>query len=208
MKVELNLEIMNLHACPGDALPKKYLVSKDLFAQVDIETVTESFFDESEANKEISTETEKKRTKIEPLFAFKIVDDKPIVRFGGPYGKMAGASKEAGSMLYTLKDPLFKSAYKSVCKVINWFPQWITLENVSGIEISKIPQIMAGRSKSMIIQYYEVIPKCTATISIEYPEDPKNVTKKVKRLIEKMTTMPFGPKRRGEFRITNVGFFD
>lgn len=95
----------------------------------------------------------------------------------------------------------FSKGYKSFLKSLIIKPQWVELEDVSEIEIATIPQILAGRSKAMIIQYYEKIPHCTAKISIDMPETMKE---QFELLMKQAEGMPFGPKRRGEVTIHNM----
>lgn len=145
--------------------------------------------------------TEEKRSDIQPLYAFLEEDEKILFRIGGPYGKLMGLLKEAGSFLYTQKVPGFKSGYKKALKSMIVKPQWVTLENPSEREIAKIPQIMAGRSQAMIIQFYEKIPRCTAKISIDMPS---TIQKQFETLIAQAEGMPFGPKRRGEIKVLEM----
>jgi len=195
VKCELKVGINDLHADPNDRAPKKLEVPKDVFSQVDVTTT------EQEINKEQATKTEKAKTEekqritIQPLVAFR--EDFKF-RLGGPHGKLMGLFKEVGSVLYTRKEKGFAKSYKPFLKSMIIKPQWIQLEDVGTVTVNRIPQLTAGRSKALIMQYYEKIDKCTVTITIEMPDGLKSMFEK---LLEQAEGMPFGPKRRGEITV-------
>ncbi len=197
MRCELTLEIRDLHACP-EVPPRKIEVSKDVFSGIDILT-TKHEIDQDLAKETEKAETkEKTRIEIKPCYTFKKEDDKILFRLGGPYGKLAGLLKEAGSVLYSMKEPGFKSQYKPIVKSLIIRPQWVTLENVEDLYVHKIPQIVAGISQAQIILYYDAISKCTAKLTIDFPEKNKKLLEK---LLEQAQGLPFGPKRRAELTI-------
>ncbi len=198
MKCELTLEIRDLHACPGDRPPKEHSVSKDIFSQEDLESTQEVLDEDLLLPRERGKQTKKTREKIEPLHAFKLENGKPVMRLGGAYGKLAGLFRDAGSSLWAQKIKGFSKGYKSFLKSLVIKPQWVELDEASEIEIATIPQIMAGRSKAMIIQYFEKIPHCTAKISIDMPDTMKE---QFEVLVKQAEGMPFGPKRRGEVTV-------
>lgn len=202
MKCELTLEIRDLHACP-EVPPRKIEVPKDVFSGIDV-TTTKHEIDEDLA-KEVERSDTKEITRIEvkPCYTFKTEDGKPLFRLGGPYGKLAGLLKEAGSVLYSMKAPGFRIGYKKMIKSLIIRPQWVTLENVEDTSIHKIPQLTAGRSQTMIIQYYDVISKCTTRITIDFPKNNKDLLEK---LLEQAQGLPFGPKRRGEIQIVELNW--
>ena len=195
MKCELTIEIRDLHACPADRSPKKLEVPQDVFSSIDV-TTTEHEVDNESATKTERAKTEKKeRIKIEPLIAFR---EDLTYRLGGPYGKLMGLFRESGGILYTQKAEGFKIGYKQFLKSLIIKPQWVPLEKNGEVTIHKIPQITAGMSKALIIQYYEQMD-CKAIITIEMPTGSKE---KFIQLLEQAAGMPFGPKRRGELKIT------
>jgi len=197
------MEIKNLHACPGDRTPKKLKVPKDVFSQIDVTTKTDEINTELALDRELAQTTEMTRVKIEPLVSFKEEDDNIVFRLGGSYGKLMGLFREVGGMLYSQKAAGFKSSYKPFLRSLFIKPQWATLENISNIEVATIPQITSGRSAALIILYYEVIPRCTATINIQLPENEKT---NFEKLIETCEGVPFGPKRRGELKILEMDY--
>lgn len=203
MKCELVIEIKNLHACPGDRTPKEIEVKKNRIVKIKKTQTDEEIEKELSYDEGKQKTTEEKRSGIQPLYAFLENGEGIQVRLGGPYGKLMGLLKVSGSFLYTQKVPGFRTGYKKALKAMIVKPQWITLEEVSGIEIASIPQIMAGRSQAMIIQYYEKIPFCTAKMSIDMPE---SIKEQFETLIKQAEGMPFGPKRRGEMAVKSMNW--
>lgn len=203
MNCKITMEIRNLHACPGDRPPKKLKVPKDVFSKIDVTTKTDEINAELAEDRELSQTTEVTRVKIEALVSFKEEDDGIVFRLGGSYGKLMGLFREVGGMLYNQKVAGFRSSYKPFLKGLFIKPQWGILENASDIEVATIPQITAGRNKTMLLQYYEVIPRCTTTINIQLPESEKA---KFEKLIETCEGVPFGPKRRGELKILEMEY--
>lgn len=198
MKCELILEIRDLHACPGDRPPKEHIVSKDVFTQEERETTQEVLDEDLLLPREKEKQTKKTREKIEPLYAFRIENGKPLMRLGGAYGKLAGLFREAGASLWAQKIKGFSKGYKSFVKSLVMKPQWIELEEASEIEIAVLTQMLAGRGNRMIFQYYEKIPYCTAKINIDMP---KTMKEQFEVLMKQAEGMPFGPKRRGEITV-------
>lgn len=202
MRCELTLEIRDLHACP-EVPPRKVEVPKDVFSGIDV-TTTKHEIDEDLAKETERADTkEKTRIEVKPCYTFKKEDGKSLFRLGGPYGKLAGLLKEAGSTLYTMKEPGFRTGYKRMIKSLIIRPQWVSLENVEDIYINKIPQLTAGMSQTMIILYYDVISKCTARITIDFPKNNKDLLEK---LLKQAQGLPFGPKRRGEVQIVELNW--
>jgi len=201
MRCELVLEIRNLHACPGDRNPKELIVEKNRIVKIKTTQTEEEIEEELSFDEGKEKKTEEKRSGIQPLYAFLEEEGLTKVRLGGPYGKLMGLLKVSGSFLYTQKTPGFKAGYKKMLKSMIVKPQWVALEEASGIEIASIPQIMAGRSQAMIIQYYEMIPFSIARISIDMPDTIKG---QFETLVKQAEGMPFGPKRRGEISIRSM----
>ena len=202
MKCELTLEIRDLHACP-EVSPRKVEVPKDVFSEINV-TTTKHEIDEDLAKETERADTkEKTRIEVKPCYTFKKEDDKILFRLGGPYGKLAGLLKETGSVLYSMKEPGFRTGYKKMVKSLIIRPQWVTLENVEDLYVHKIPQLTAGRSQTMIILFYDVISKCTAKLTIDFPEKNKDLLEK---LLEQAQGLPFGPKRRGEIKILELNW--
>ena len=195
MKCELTLEICDLHADPNDRPPKQLKVPKNIFSQVDVTTMEQEINQEQAEKSEKAKTQETKRIEIQPLVAFR--DDRKY-RLGGSHGKIMGLFKEVGSVLYTRKVPGFAKSYKPFLKSMIIKPMYIQLEDVGTVTVNKMPQIMAGRSKALIMLYYEKIDKCTATVNIEMPDGSKSMFEK---LLEQAEGMPFGPRRRGEITV-------
>ncbi len=201
MICKLKLKILDLHACPGDGVIKKYEVTKDLFSEADVEA-TEADIDGDLAQKsERASVREKKRTKYEPLVAFK---DSGLYKMGGPYGKFAGLMKTASKILWSQKTPGFSKGYKSFVRSLVIKPVLAELHyDKKDIVVQSIPQITAGRSKALIVQYYEMLPESTCDLEIIAPEGSKQ---KLMKLLKTCQGLPFGPKSRGQVEIVNTVF--
>lgn len=197
MRCELTIEIRDLHACP-ELPPRKIEVSKDIFSEIDITTIKHEIDQDLAKETERAETKEKTRIEIKPCYTFKTEDDKLLFRLGGSYGKFAGLLKETGGVLYGMKEQGFRTGYKKMVKSLIIRPQWVTLENVEDLYVHKIPQLTAGRSQAMILLYYDVISKCTANLTIDFPEKNKKLLEK---LLEQAEGLPFGPKRRAEITI-------
>lgn len=195
---------MDLHACPGDRTPKKYEVSKDIFAEADLETIESDINEQQDSQTKKGSIREKTRTTTQPLYAFrKNKKDQTIYRLGGSYGKLAGLFKDIGKMLYGQKEEGFKVGYKSFLKSLIIRPQWIILEDSEEIIIDKLPQITSGRNKALIILYYETIPKCKANLTVILPDKEEA---RFKKILENCEGIPFAPKRRAEIKILNTNW--
>lgn len=200
MKCNLKLEILNLHACPGDGVVKRHEVSSQLFSQADLEETESEIDKQLSGTREKASVKTKKRTSYKPLFGFK---EDHTYKLGGNYGKLAGLFKASGKVLWSQKTPGFTKGYKTLVKSMIIKPMNPTLNDFKDkdIQINSIPQITAGRSSALIIQYYEYIPKCTAEVEIQMPDDSKKLFEKV---VEQACGMPFGPKSRGEFQVLDM----
>jgi len=198
LKCELTLEITDLHACPSEKQFKRIDVPTDAFSQIEVTSTKTEIDEELALEGERAKTTEKKRIRAEPLVSFKIEGGKITFPLGGPYGKLTGLFKEAGSALYVEKVEGFKTTYKSFIRSLSVKPQRVPLEDVEDIEIREIPQITAGIRRSLMIQYYECVPQCKATVSVNVPKGGK---KKFETLLKQCEGMSFGPKRRAEITV-------
>lgn len=201
MKCELTLKIRDLHACPGDTPPQRITTSKEVSSTDEQEIITETFGEETLSYKEEKKgkTAVKERDETNPFHTFRIEEEKPIARLGGPYGKLMGLFRSAGKSLWAQQDSAFypgHKAYKAFLTSLIVKPQWTMLEDASEIEIHIIPQILP-RSK-MIFPRFEKISLCYAKVTIQLPAGEKE---RFEKLLEQAEGMPFGPKRRGEITV-------
>ena len=167
MKEKLNMEIRDVYGGDGfvriESEERRVLerASKSVVLMHELGTPLET--DRRE------TKTEEKEIDIQTFRRDE--DGTPMLRMGGVHGKLWGCLKELGK---SSKDTsgLFKS-YAEVDRLmrcVNISPIWVRLENSSGGRVDTLPQILAGRSSSMITMHYDVLEKCSAEVVISYPD--------------------------------------
>ena len=127
----------------------------------------------------------------------------PVLRLGGPHGKLWGAMKEAAGTLRLMKVAPFSSSYYGFIRSINVQPVWVSLKmNGESLRTETLPQLLQGRGGSkMIFQKFDVVPKCTAEFRIIYPdafEEP------VKALLKQLENCALLNKRRATMKILSM----
>lgn len=129
-------------------------------------------------------------------------NDELLYRLGGTHGKLWRVMKEAGYTLYQMGEQEKKVTTDRVMKAVQIKPQWVPLKIEDGaeIEMDELPQMLSGRSNSMIQMYFDVIPKCKAEVKMTYPENYEDL---IERYLELSQTLNFGNKRRGTIEILN-----
>lgn len=123
-------------------------------------------------------------------------DDKgrPVLRIGGPHGKLYGAFKDVAGMLKIIGEPPFTSSYKRIIGSIIAFPIWIPLEmNGEPMTTQELPQILAGMGNRMIVQKFDVISKCKIEIFLTFPDALKPAAEKLVHGLE--STSLFNKRR-------------
>lgn len=129
-------------------------------------------------------------------------DGTPLYRLGGTHGKLWGAMKEAGVLMYQMGEQQNKVTTERIMKAVQIQPQWVRLEMPEGVEMTQdtLPQELEGRSNAMIEHHYDVVPEATATVTLTHPEA---FSDKVEKYLEHTQTINFGNKRRGALEIVN-----
>lgn len=148
-------------------------------------------------------ETEEQSVEVidKQIYTFrKDADGCPILRLGGSHGKIYGALKESALTLRMLGVSPFKSGYKQILNSIMISPVWVRLESENGsqMQVQQLPQILAGFKKTMIIQKYDVIPKCKVKIELAYPDV---MDEAVQKMLKGLETMSLFNKRRATCKI-------
>jgi len=204
MKAKLKLIIHRLHACPGDGMMGTVDVSETVYTEQNKETKESEINEEIAETRELSSLTKKDRIKKKDLVLFRADG---MYRLGGPYGKIAGLFKAASKSLWSQKIEGYTKGYKTFIRSmkITPFQAKLTGYDKEDIIISTIPQITAGISKALIIQYFQSIPICETEIDITMPSGSK---KNFLRLLNECEGMPFGPKSRGEIEIKDVTWIE
>jgi hypothetical protein len=175
------------------------------------ETVKEVTLEESKTTitvrKDVGVPVEKERERKQvkekevSVFTFRRDDDgTPMYRLGGTHGKLWGCMKEAGVLLYQMGEQANKVTTERVMKAVQIQPQWVRLEMPEGVEMAQdtLPQELNGRNSSMVEHHYDVVPECTADVTITHPEP---FGEKVEEYLEHAQTINFGNKRRGALEI-------
>lgn len=150
----------------------------------------------------IGTEEELREKRMEPIATFRLRrDGTALLRLGGAHGKFWGALKQSAKELYQLGDDEFKRSYKSAVEMISVSPTWVMLETDEDFRVKGIPQMLKGRAGGMIVQHFDVIPKATAHIILNFPD---LLERKVKRLLEHVQIGSHLNKRRTSINIMGV----
>lgn len=177
------------------------------------ETVEEVTLEESKTTitvrKDVGVPVEKERERKQvkekeiSVFTFKRDEDgTPMYRLGGTHGKLWGAMKEAGVLMYQMGEQQNKVTTERIMKAVQIQPQWVRLEMPEDVEMTQdtLPQELEGRSNAMVEHHYDVVPEATATVTITHPEA---FNEKVEEYLEYAQTINFGNKRRGALEIVD-----
>ena len=150
----------------------------------------------------VGTQEEIKEKKLEPIATFRLDEgDVPMLRLGGAHGKIWGALKSSARQLYDLGDVDFKKAYKAAVDMINVSPTWVPIETDQDLRVEGIPQVLKGIGGGMIVQYFDVIPRGIATVTLTFP-DP--LESKVRKLLNQLETGTHLNKRRTTIKVNNI----
>lgn len=147
-------------------------------------------------------EQELSETKQEPINTFRL-DEKgrPMLRLGGAHGKLWGAMKSCAKQLKELGNADF-NRYSTLMDMILISPAWVIFDtDGKNLHCDAIPQQMAGMSRSMIVQRFDVIPKATVTVELIFPRE---IRKKVDRLIRQLEIGTHLNKRRSIIKILGI----
>lgn len=125
----------------------------------------------------------------------------PTLRLGGAHGKLWGAMKACAKQLRELGDPDF-NRYSTLMDMVLVSPVWVALEsNGEKIRCDGIPQQMAGMSRTMIVQHYDVVPKASTAVELIFPTQIKRKVEKLLRQLEIGTHLN---KRRSIIKVLNI----
>lgn len=135
-------------------------------------------------------------------------DGVPMYRLGGVHGKLWGLLKEVGENWYQRGKQANKITTERIMKTVQIAPAWVTLEKPPEtpewdeyIEMDVLPQMLEGRSNSMIEIHFDVIPEARATVEMTFPDEYE---KKVLGYLEDGQTFQFGNKRRGSILVEEI----
>lgn len=126
---------------------------------------------------------------------------KPLLRLGGSHGKFWGMLRECGYMMYEIGEMKSKAQVDRILKTVQISPDWVILDrNGTKMKRETLVQIMNTIGKSQIQLYFDVIPECTTTITLKYPDIFKEYIKKMITYAESMNCLN---KRRSTITILN-----
>jgi len=143
---------------------------------------------------EVSTELRKVEVQ-----TFRYQDGHPIMRLGGTHGKLWGALEEARKTLYMSGNSDFRA--KGITQSIQVQPIWVQLEVLEGISTETLPQILNAPGRPMVVQQFDVIPRCKVTLELLYPD---SFEKQVKKLLAQIQVMGLLNKRRATIESMEV----
>lgn len=199
MKTELVLELRDVYGGDGEKrqiseeVTKLKRTKKRTETRSDIGLQVSGGESEEEATEEVEKDIQTFR---------KDEEGNPIMRLGGTHGKLYGALKDSASMLRLTGVSPFKSGYKSILNSISISPVWVKLETDSGeIETVGLPQILASFKKTMIVQQFDVIPKCRIKMELSYPEAMQDAIEKMVKGLENISMLN---KRRATCKILQM----
>jgi hypothetical protein len=152
----------------------------------------------------ITSEQEEKKTEKREIEVHTFKHDKkgnPLLRLGGSHGKLWGAIKEAGYMMYSTGEMPSKAEVNRIMQTVRITPEWVIL-NTDGTKMTReiLAQVLNTFGNSQVQMYYDVIPNCKTEISLKYPDVFKD---KIEKMLEYFQTMNCLNKRRASITILN-----
>lgn len=200
-RYRFNLRLETLYG--GDGFERPHTVEevkldrskKTVKVRKDVGVPVEKEMDEKKIEeKEVSVRTFRRNSESVPMY-----------RLGGVHGKFWGLLKEVGYDWYQRGKQENKITTDRVLKSVKVEPSWVVLEKPEGtppwdeyIEMDVLPQMLEGRSNSMIEMYFDVIPEAFATIELTFPNVYEDT---ILGYCEDAQTFNFGNKRRGSITI-------
>ena len=195
MQMNVKLQLSNVFG--GDGISRPIQIEATKLSRKKKTTKTKSSFGVSGVS-----EMDEQKTEVKDDICWTFAHDKdgtPTLRLGGPHGKVWGTLKEVAQIL---KDSsgVFES-YAEIdrtMKAINILPTYVRLENAKNIHTETLPQILAGRRSSMIVQNFDVIDECEASISLVFPDQ---LEPKIREMLKQLEQISFGNKRRATAKV-------
>ena len=127
-------------------------------------------------------------------------DGCPIMRLGGAHGKIYGALKSSASALRISGVSPFKSGYLTILNSLIISPVWARLEMEKGteVQVQRLPQVLSGVKRTMIVQKFDSIPKCRAELMLTFPDAMDDAVEKMVRGLENVSMLN---KRRATAKV-------
>lgn len=195
MELKLKLKLANVFG--GDGVSRPFQTE-----QLKLSRKKKSVMTRRDIGVPVSSEMDEQKTEIKEdiCWTFKRDEDTtPTLRLGGVHGKLWGALKESAQILKDAKGTFDSFAgIDRLMKSINILPTYVRLENAKNIHVETLPQILAGRRSSMIVQNFDVISECEANVSVIFPDQ---LEPKVREMLEQLEQISFLNKRRATAKV-------
>ncbi len=198
MELKLNLQIENLYG--GDGIIRIEEVKEIKLQRTKSKKITKS---STGVSTDSGVAEEQYQVIQKEIQTFKRDDkDNPTMRLGGVHGKFWGHLRAAGKMQADLGVEGFdsKAFVDRMMMTVNLTPMNVSITDYDKIETDSIPQIMNTMGKSMIIQQFDYIPKCTVQMTISFPEMHKERVLKMLKQAEELAGLN---KRRASITVLN-----
>ncbi len=197
MKLKVELELQDVFG--GDGFVRTEATTKTTLRRQKKEKATRQSIGVEVTD---GVDQELSETRQEPINTFRFDEQgRPTLRLGGAHGKLWGAMKGCAKQLKELGDADF-ARYNTLMDMILVSPAWAILNtNGENIRCDALPQQMAGMSRSMIIQRFDVVPKATTAVELIFPDQ---VHRKVEKLIRQLEVGTHLNKRRSLLKILSV----
>lgn len=198
MEMKLKLELKNVFG--GDGITRIEKVE-----EVKLVRTKKTSRTQQEVGVQIDSATDERQTQLvdKEIHTFQRDEkNKPLLRLGGTHGKLWGTMKASGAILVEIGTPGFKSKafIGRVMQMVNIYPSEVVLEGANGMEIKKLPQMLEGFGNKMITQWFDVIPKCKCSLTIQFPDSIRPQVEKMLRQVQQLSCLN---KRRGNIKILN-----
>jgi len=165
-EVKVEMELENIYG--GDGFERPDTQEVDVYGEKETTEVVRTDLGVPQEKTKKKSKTKEKEISVK---TFKRDDDgTPLYPMGGQYGKLWGAMKEAGEMMYEANEvDMSLSGIERVMKSIQVLPRWVRLEMDDSTEMKtdSMLQEMSGRSTARTF-YFDYIPECTAEVRLKY----------------------------------------
>lgn len=198
-EVKLELKLENLYG--GDGFERPITRKVDVYGEKEKVEITR---DKLGAGIEREQEKKKTREVEESVHTFKTDDDDTkYYKIGGKHGKLWGAMKEAGYLLYEMEEADSKAMTDRTMKAVQIQPKWapLNIKNGAEVEVEEEAQQLNTRGNSQINLLFDVIPECRAEVVLKYPEQ---FDERIKRYLEIVETLGFGNRRKGSLTVESI----
>lgn len=135
----------------------------------------------------------------EKVHTFKREGNDYYLRLGGVHGKLWGTLRQIGYFLREIGEEFgSKAEVDRLLTKIMISPVFVKLEDVKGIHIEQLAQIINTPGNRMTFPYFDVIESCKANITLEFPDI---LREKVDKLLDNLQNFPCLNKRRALIKI-------